>query len=178
MSKTTRLGCETPRRRLRNPFTKSRHGGRLLSTLMLPGFTVRAPHGFGVLTTTGRRTKKARSTCVRVARQGNKAYLVMLAPAVLARPRTDAVSAWLWNIRGDPRVGIRLGGQRYAGIARELIDGAEIEQARRAYCQSINMFDYLEYIFHTRGWPTTAKIKQLHNCWFDAGIPLAVDIPG
>jgi deazaflavin-dependent oxidoreductase (nitroreductase family) len=176
MSKTTTLGAEAPRRRVRNPLTRSRNGGRALNALMLPGFTMRSPRGFGVLTTTGRRTKKARSACVRVARQGDKAYLVMLAPAVLAKPRTDAVSAWLWNIRGDPRVRIRLGGQRYAGVARELLDGDEIEQARRAYCQNINMFDYLECIFHARGWPTTAKIKQLHKYWFDAGIPLVVDV--
>jgi len=102
----------------------------------------------------------------------------MLAPAILARPKADAVSAWLWNIRGDPRVGIRLGRQRYAGIARELVEGAESEQALRAYCDSFNVFDYLEYVFHARGWPTRARIKQLHSYWFDAGIPLVIDIPG
>src|SRR5215212_7311688 len=39
-----------------NPFLRSARGGRVLSGLMLPHFTILPPAGFGVLTTTGRRT--------------------------------------------------------------------------------------------------------------------------
>jgi hypothetical protein len=43
-----------------NPFTRSSTGGRILSVLMLPGFTLHPPAGYGVLTTIGRRTGKTR----------------------------------------------------------------------------------------------------------------------
>ena len=75
-----------PRERKRNPFTKSAGGGRALSAMMLPFFTVWPPRGFGVLTTTGRRTGKTRRKCVRVVRLGDRAYLVMLGPALVEEP--------------------------------------------------------------------------------------------
>src|SRR5687768_13396190 len=60
--------------RKHNPFIRTPAGGRLLSALTLPGFMIRPPAGFGVLTTTGRRTGKARLKCVRAIRRGDKAY--------------------------------------------------------------------------------------------------------
>jgi hypothetical protein len=48
---------------------RSARDGRILSALMLPFFAVRPPAGYGVITTTGRKTAKARRKCVRVIRR-------------------------------------------------------------------------------------------------------------
>jgi deazaflavin-dependent oxidoreductase (nitroreductase family) len=162
--------------RHRNPFSRSAGGGRLLSALMLPFFLVRPPSGFGVLTTMGRRTGKRRRKCVRVIREGNSAYLVMLGPALLGKTGSGVVAAWLWNIRANPRVRLRVRGGTFDGVARELEDPTEKEGARTAYCESVHAFDYAECEFHLSGRPTGPKIKQLHRHWFDTGIPLVVDL--
>jgi deazaflavin-dependent oxidoreductase (nitroreductase family) len=160
--------------RPRNPFVGSARGGRVLSTLMLPDFTLMPPAGFGVLTTTGRRTGKTRRRCIRAIRVGGRAYIVMLGPALTGRP--GAVSAWLWNIRADPRVRLRIRGGTFAGTARELTDESERREAREAYCDTVNAFDYLECAFHRSGRPSRAKIKGMHRHWFDTGVPLVVDL--
>ena len=166
------------RERKRNPFTRSAQGGRVLSALMLPFFLVRPPAGFGVLTTTGRRTGKKRRKCVRVVRAGDRAYLVMLGPALLGRAAPGTTSAWLWNIRSNPRVELRLQGGRFTGVARELEEGVEKERARDVYCESVGPFDYLEFNFHLGGRPSRTRIEQLHRHWFDTGVPVAIDLAG
>ncbi len=160
--------------RKRNPFMRSAQGGRILSALMLPLFLVRPPAGFGVLTTTGRKTGKARRKCIHVIRRGPKAYIVMLGPVLLGRP--GAVSAWLLNVRADPRVRLRIRGGTFAGVARELTDAAEIAQAMAVYCSTVSRFDYIECAFHRGGRPTRAKIEELHRGWFENGVPLVVEL--
>jgi deazaflavin-dependent oxidoreductase (nitroreductase family) len=141
---------------------------------MLPFFLARPPAGFGVLTTTGRRSGKRRRKCVRVVRDGERAYLVMLGPVLIGRP--GATSAWLWNIRSNPNVELRIRGGGFTGTARELDEGTEKERAREAYCEFVGRFDYLEGRFHLGGRPDRARIKQLHRHWFDTGIAVAVDL--
>jgi deazaflavin-dependent oxidoreductase (nitroreductase family) len=154
-----------------NPFLRSPTGGRVLSAMMLPHFTLRAPLGFGVLTTTGRRTAKKRRKCVRVIRSANSAYIVMIRPHI-----TLKTSAWVLNIRADPNVSLRMRGGTFAGLARELDDDKELQQARELYCGRVNPFDYAECAFH-RGWrPTRSKIEELHRSWFDTGIPLVIEL--
>jgi deazaflavin-dependent oxidoreductase (nitroreductase family) len=157
--------------RRRNPFMRSRTGGRVLSALMLPYFTALPPSGFGVLTTTGRKTAKRRRKCIHVIRRGEEAYLVMIRPTLAAGP-----AAWVLNIRADPRVRLRLRGGTYNGVARELAGGAERERARRAYCEAVTPFDYVECTFHRAGVPTRSKIMELHRSWFETGIPLVVEL--
>jgi len=62
--------------RRRNLLVQTPTGGRILSAAMLPWFKVMPPKGCGVLTTTGRKTGKARSRCVRAIREGDRVYLV------------------------------------------------------------------------------------------------------
>jgi deazaflavin-dependent oxidoreductase (nitroreductase family) len=155
---------------------RSARDGRLLSALMLPFFLVRPPSGFGVITTTGRKTGKARRKCIRVTRRGNMAYIVQLRPPELAMTRPSAVSAWVWNIRSNPNVTVRIRGGTFAGVARELKSPAELAAARAAFCESVYLFDYGECDVHLRGLPSRAKIKELHRYWFDTGIPLVVDL--
>ena len=52
--------------------------GRILSALMLPQLWLATPAGYGVLTTTGRKTGRPRHKCVRVIQRGDRAYLVAL----------------------------------------------------------------------------------------------------
>ena len=164
------------RERQGNPFTRSAKGGRALSALMLPFFLALPPAGFGVLTTTGRRTGKRRRKCVRVMRRGGEAYVVMLGPALLGETGPAAVSGWLWNIRANPRVSLRIRGGTFSGVARELTDEGEKRRAREVYCGAVNWFDYLECDFHLGGRPTRERIERLHCHWFDTGIPLVVEL--
>jgi deazaflavin-dependent oxidoreductase (nitroreductase family) len=90
------------------------------------------PGGYGVLTTTGRKTGKQRRKCIRVIRRGNRAYLVQLVPPHLALTRPAAVASWVWNIRANPHVQLRIRRGTFGGIAREISDPAELEQARTA----------------------------------------------
>jgi deazaflavin-dependent oxidoreductase (nitroreductase family) len=133
-----------------------------------------APAGFGVLTTTGPRTGRPRRKCIRAIRRGEEVYVVMLGPALTRDP--EAVSAWLWNIRANPNVTLRIRGGTFTGVARELEEPPEQEQAREAYCETVHAFDYAMCLFHRRGRPTRAKIQQMTRHWFDAGIPLVVDL--
>jgi len=154
----------------------SARDGRVLSALMLPFFTVRPPSGYGVLTTKGRRTGKTRRKCIRVVRRGDRAYLVSLRLPGQATRHPSAVAAWVWNIRSEPSVRLRIRGGTFAGIARELSEPAELEQARQVLGEAVNLFDYGECSLHLRGLPTRAKIQELHRYWFDTGIPLVIEL--
>ncbi|MQA09814.1 MAG: nitroreductase family deazaflavin-dependent oxidoreductase [Pseudonocardiaceae bacterium] len=150
-----------------NPFVRSLGGARVLSALKLPFFLVRPPGAFGVLTTTGRKSGKARRKCVRVIRSGNEAYLVSIGGA-------DA--AWVKNVRANPAVRLRLRGGSMAGTVRELRDSAERDRARKAYCETISPFDYLMCAMHRNGRPTRTKIVELVRSWFATGTPLVVEL--
>ena len=152
--------------RKRNPFLGSPRGGRILSALMLPHFMLRPPAGFGVLTMTGRRTGRRRRKCVRAIRRGDKVYVVSIRP-----------TAWLKNVRANPRVSLRLPGGTFAGVARDPRDAQELEEGRAAYCGTVKPFDYGECLMWRRGRPTRAKIEELHRDWFAQGTPLVIDLP-
>jgi deazaflavin-dependent oxidoreductase (nitroreductase family) len=161
--------------RKRNPFTASKAGGRAISALMLPLFIVLPPKGFGVLTTTGRKTGKRRHKCIHAIRRGDRAYIVMIRPVEHAI-RTRRISAWVLNIRADPAVELRVRDGSFTGLARELTGTADIAQAEEIYCETINPFDYVECLFHRPGRPTRAKIEELHRSWFEHGVPLVVEL--
>jgi deazaflavin-dependent oxidoreductase (nitroreductase family) len=166
---------ESVSERKRNLFMRSKTGGRILSAMMLPLFTVRPPAGFGVLTTTGRRTGRARRKCVHVIRSGSRAYIVMIRPPAAPASLT---SAWVLNIRANPNVRLRIRGGTFAGVAQELGEPQEIQRAMEVYCEKVNLFEYVECAFHLGGRPTRAKIQDLHRSWFDTGIPLVVELNG
>lgn len=151
----------------RNPLTMTRLGGRLLSAAQLPWFHLFPPRGFGVLTTTGRKTGKPRHRCVRAIRDGEKVFLVSL--------RGDH-GAWMYNIRSDPRVELRIRGGTLDGRARELTDQREYERARAVYCGTVNALDRIEYRLHRPGRATPEAIKELHEHWFSVGTPVVIDL--
>ena len=102
--------------------------------------------------------------------------MVQLCPPALAIERPTVVSAWLWNIRANPSVRLRLGWRTHTGIAREIHDPAELQQAREAICETVHWLDFDECGLHMRGLPTREKVKALHRYWFDTGIPLVVEL--
>ncbi|HSZ14223.1 MAG TPA: nitroreductase family deazaflavin-dependent oxidoreductase [Solirubrobacteraceae bacterium] len=152
--------------------------GRIVSALMLPFFQLCPPAGYGVIVTTGRKTGKTRRKCVRVIRRGDRAYLVQLRPPALATRRPSSRAGWVHNIAADPRVRLRIRGGTFAGVARELADPQELASARAVMCDTVNLFDYGECDLHLRGLPTRAKIQELHEFWFDTGVPLVVELGG
>src|SRR5688572_30852003 len=91
-------------------FTHSHRSGRILSAMQLPLFQVRPPRDYGILTTTGHRTGKRRSRCLRVARRGDRAYLVAIKGA--------DTTHWAKNMLANPEVKLRLRGGRFSGRAR------------------------------------------------------------
>lgn len=149
----------------RNVFVNSAVGGRVLSASMLPWFTVLPPDGWGVLTTRGRRTGKIRRKCVRAIRHGGTVYVVSL------RRKT----AWLRNLRADPRVRLRLRGGTVTGIARAPSGQAERDAAWVVYRQ-IRPFDYIAYMQHGRGRPTSDRVRRLLETWFTKGVPVIVEL--
>jgi deazaflavin-dependent oxidoreductase (nitroreductase family) len=155
---------------------RSQKHGQLLSASMAWLFLLRPPGGYGLLTTTGARSGKRRRKCVRMVREADKVYLVQLRPPAIALQRPLAVCDWVWNIRADPRVTVRIRGGTFAGAAREITDPAERERARAAFLDRVYPFDWGECDVHLRGLPSRAKIEDLHRYWFDTGIPLAVDL--
>jgi deazaflavin-dependent oxidoreductase (nitroreductase family) len=159
--------------RKRNPFVRSKAGGRILSASMLPAFMALPPRGWGVLETTGRKTGKTRRKCVRAVRSGNRVYIVSIRPSS-ARPTMTA--AWVLNMRANPRVRLRMPGGMFAGVACELAETEEIGRAKDAYCETVNPFDYVSCAIHRTGLPTRAKVKALHRSWFDKGVRLAVEL--
>lgn len=150
--------------------------GRILSALMLPQLWLAPLAGYGVLTTTGRKTGKPRHKCVRLIRHGDRAFLVALRLPHIAVANPAAVQAWVHNIRTNPAVRLRMRGGAFDGVAREITDTAEREQARSLICETVYTGDYGECALHLRGLPSRTKIKELHNYWFDTGIPVVIDL--
>lgn len=150
-----------------NALVQTPKGGRILSASMLPWFKLLPPKGFGVLTTTGRKTGKRRSRCVRAIRRGDRVFLVAIG---------GEFSGWVKNIRANPGVRLKLRGGTFSGTARELRDTAERDEAMTAFCGTVMPFDYLECRAHRVGRPTREKIEELHRTWFEGGVPLVVEL--
>jgi deazaflavin-dependent oxidoreductase (nitroreductase family) len=152
-----------------NPLTTKPTGGRFLSAMQLPYFMLLPPRGYGVLTTTGRKTGKRRRKCVRAIRDGDKVYLVSL---------PGRYSAWFRNIQARPRVTLRIRGGTFEGVAREITDPEEYQAGKAIYCGALNLFDRLTYLAHRTGRPTAERIRALLERWFTVCIPLIIELSG
>jgi deazaflavin-dependent oxidoreductase (nitroreductase family) len=168
-----------PRERRFNPFIReerikvlglSIHGGQLLSALELPWFTLVPPRGYGVLTTTGRKTGKQRRKCVRVIRRANEAYVVSIGG--------EQGVGWLRNIQTNPAVTIRMRGGTFVGRARVLSDAAEIGEALKVYSEPVNPVDYMACMNWRKGRPTASRIRDLTGGWLREGVPLVIELEG
>jgi deazaflavin-dependent oxidoreductase (nitroreductase family)/steroid delta-isomerase-like uncharacterized protein len=160
------LSRRTPRRSLGVGVPPNRRV-RVGNALMLPWFTLLPPRGFGVLTTTGRRTGRERRRCVRAIYAGERAYLVSI---------SGRHSAWFKNLQANPRVRLRIRDGTFEGVAREITDPEERAEAMAAYCGTVNPGDYGECVIHRRLPPTREKIRRLHELWFKGGVPLVIEL--
>ncbi|MGH6692913.1 MAG: nitroreductase family deazaflavin-dependent oxidoreductase [Gammaproteobacteria bacterium] len=150
----------------RNPLTSTPTGGRILSAAQVPWFMLLPPRGFGVLTTTGRKSGKKRRRCVRVVRVENTAYATAI---------RGSKAGWLRNARAHPTVWLRIRGGTFEGAARAL-RADEVDVARNTYCETLHRLDRIEYVLHMPGRPTPERIKALHEHWFTTGTPLAIEL--
>lgn len=144
----------------------TRGGARLVNVVTLPWWSVWAPSGAGILKTVGRKTGKRRPRSLRVIVRGRKAYFVSIG---------GDLAAWVKNLRASPRVILRVNGKRLNGLAREPRDEHELQQAKMAYCATVNPMDYFVCWLHRRGLPTRSKIEDLHRTWFEYGIPFIIE---
>ncbi|WP_197694653.1 nitroreductase family deazaflavin-dependent oxidoreductase [Mycobacterium sp. 852002-51971_SCH5477799-a] len=130
-------------------------------------FAVWMPMNVAALTTTGRKSRKPRTTFVRAYRDGDKAYLVSIG---------GEHALWLNNIRANPEVTLRFRRDTLSGTARDPHNDAERQAVRDAFCGSTHPFDYAENMFHRKGLPTRAKVIELHTAWLEGGSPVIVDV--
>ncbi len=152
-----------------------RHG-QMLSALMLPDYQLGTPPGHAVLTTTGRKTGKARRKVIRAIRQDDRVYIVQLRPPSPAIDTPLMVAAWVLNIRANPQVQLKLGRRTYAAVVREIDAPAELARAREIFCEPVHLVDYGECMLHLKGMPSRRKIRDLHRYWFDTGVPLVAEL--
>ncbi len=151
-----------------NPFASTRGYARLANIFVAPMLRlVPMPHGFVLLTVTGRRSGKPRRRPVRAVRRGDTFYAV----AILGE-RSD----WLRNARKEPRVTIRPGRRTHDATVRELSDLAERESAGELYVGEIYPYDYVDYVSLHWGWPTRRKIIDAHRRWLEDGVMVAIDL--
>ncbi len=159
----------------RRLITSPRHG-QILSALMLPDYQLGTPPGHAVLTTTGRKTGKARRKVIRAIRQNDRLYMVQLR---LPKPAIETplmVTAWVLNIRADPHVRLKLGRRTYAAVMREIDAPVELARAREIFCEPVHLVDYGESVLHLKGMPSHRKIRDLHRYWFDTGVPFVAEL--
>lgn len=151
--------------RLRDWFHTTK-GAKLLNA-QTSWFKIVAPRGFAVLTTTGRRTGRLRHSNVRLVTRGQKGFLVSIA---------GSTNSWVKNVQDNPNVELRLGRQSHRGLARPPCDDHERQQARSAYCQTVNWFDFVSSFVNQRGVPSRKRICQMHSRWFDQGAVLVIEL--
>ena len=150
-----------------NPLAGSRFYARLGNAFTRPAWSILPPpRGFGILTTTGRKTGKLRRQSVRAIRQEDRIVVVAM---------MGERAQWLNNVRSDPRVMIRLHEGTIAGIARETADEAEMEWAAGAYIGTTVPNDYLDYAVYHWGFPTRRKLEEAHRRWFEEGVPVIIE---
>jgi deazaflavin-dependent oxidoreductase (nitroreductase family) len=151
-----------------NPFAGTRGYARLANMFMVPLFSLLpVPRGFALLTVTGRRSGRRRQRPVRAVRRDDTLYAV----AMLGE-RAD----WLRNVRKQPRVGAKVGRQRYEGTAREISDRAERDAALELYVKEVFPVDYSDYATYHWSWPTRRKMEEAHRRWATEGILVAIDL--
>jgi deazaflavin-dependent oxidoreductase (nitroreductase family) len=151
-----------------NPFADSRTFHRVGHvTNTVPLRLLPTPRGIAVITTTGRKTGKARTRAMRAVRDGAQVYAV-----ALLGNKTD----WLANARANPEVTVKLGTKTHRARAREVTDADERAKARRAYHPVAGWYDYFDYANFVWSLPTKAKLLAAHDGWFDNGVVVAFDL--
>jgi len=128
---------------------------------MLPQLWLATPAGYGVLTTTGRKTGRPRHKCVRVIQRGD---------------RVSRCTATVPYRRDQSYCGSGLGAQHLGQCQRAVTDPRWRLRHRELLCSAVFPTDYGECALHLRGLPARTKVQELHRYWFETGIPIAIDL--
>ena len=151
-----------------NPFAGTKFYAKLGNRFTRPLWSrLRPPQGFGVITTVGAKTGTPRPWSVRAIRRGSRVYVVCM---------LGEKAAWLKNVRANPRVALRLRDGSFQGIARELADGRERDEAIDVYVGTVVPNDWMDYLVYHWRIPTRSRIADAHRRWFDDGVPLVVEL--
>jgi deazaflavin-dependent oxidoreductase (nitroreductase family) len=143
----------------------TRTGARFLNA-QTSWFRIYAPSGWGLLTTTGRRTGAMRRSCVRVVTVGQQAFLVAIG---------GETADWLNNALFNPRVSLRVGSKTRTGRARRPQTEDEQATAMTAYCETITWFDFISSLVNQRGLPSPKRIRAMLARWSEQGTALVID---
>ena len=150
--------------RVRNWF-HTRTGARFLNA-QTSWFRIYAPSGWGLLTTTGRRSGSVRRSCVRIITVGQRGFLVAIG---------GETTHWLQNALLNSRVAVRVGSRTRTGDARRPQTEDERAMAMTAYCETITWFDFINSLVNQRGLPSPKRIRAMLATWFRHGTALVVD---
>lgn len=125
------------------------------------------PGGLALLTTTGRKSGKQRQRAIRAVRQGDRVYAV----ALLGKQ-----CAWLYNIRSNPEVRLKLGGTTHLARARIIDSATEREEAANIYRPVAGWYDYVDYANFVWSLPTRNRLLRAHDTWFERGVPVVFEL--
>jgi deazaflavin-dependent oxidoreductase (nitroreductase family) len=149
--------------RIRNWF-HTKPGARFLNR-MTAWFKIRAPRGYGALTTRGRRSGRQRTACVRAVVSGRRAILVATG---------GRTCDWLPNIEAEPHVSLRLGGATLEGRGRPAA-ADETHDLAEAFCRKVYLFDRVSFVVNQRGIFTASRIRSFHDRWCREGSIVVVE---
>jgi deazaflavin-dependent oxidoreductase (nitroreductase family) len=151
-----------------NPFAQSKTFHKLSHVTYSAAWRiVPTPAGIGLLTTIGRKSGKPRFRAIRAVRSGDSVYAV----ALLGKQ-----CAWLYNIRANPEVRVKLGTTTYPAIARAITDPDERRRAFEIYHPIAGFYDYVDYANFLWGVPTKNAVLRAHDEWFDRGVPVVFEL--
>ena len=145
-----------------NPFANSRLYGKIGNYLNRPLFRLLpVPPGFALLTTTGRRSGRARRQPVRAVRLDGGVII-----ASIHGDRSD----WYRNLLHNPRLSIKLGSRTLKGTARPPSGAAERREALRSYVQAHTFFDRIDYVALYWAVPIKTRLRRAHEEWARQGL--------
>jgi deazaflavin-dependent oxidoreductase (nitroreductase family) len=144
----------------------TRAGAKLINA-QTAWFRIRAPKGYAVLTTIGRRTGLPRRSNIRAVGDDRRMFIVSIA---------GRANDWYHNAVTNPQVRLRLGRHDRVGQARLPTDD-ERANVRTAYSDgAIHWFDFVSSVVNQPGLPTPRRIRKLHAKWLDEGQLLVIDL--
>ena len=129
-------------------------------------FKIRAPRGYALLTTRGRRSGRQRTACVRAVVSGRRAIIVATG---------GRTCDWLLNIEAEPDVSVRLGAATLAGRGRLATD-EETGDLTEAFCREVYLFDRVASLVNQRGVPSARRVRALHERWCSEGTIAVVEL--
>ena len=151
-----------------NPFAESKTFHKLGHVTNTAAWRVMpTPTGIALLTTVGRKSGKPRVRAIRAVRSGDTVYGVAL---------LGTQCAWLYNIRANPGVRLKLGTTTFPATAHAITDPDERRRAFEIYHPIAGFYDYVDYANFLWSVPTKNAVLRAHDEWFDRGVPVVFEL--